>query len=83
VGLFVPILSGLYIRRAGSAEAMGAIVAGVSAAAIHQFVFGGVPLFGFTPSMAGIAAACATFAMLFLFRVGSSRTSAAPSRPQR
>jgi SSS family solute:Na+ symporter len=83
VGLFVPILSGLYIRRAGSAEAMGAIVAGVSAAAIHQFGFGGVPLFGFTPSMAGIAAACATFAMVFLVRGGSSRGSAVPSRPHR
>jgi SSS family solute:Na+ symporter len=83
VGLFVPILSGLYIRRAGSPEAMGAIVAGVGAAAIHQFVFGGVRFFGFTPSMGGIAAACATFAMVFFLRGGSSRGSAAPSRPHR
>jgi SSS family solute:Na+ symporter len=83
VGLFVPILSGLYIRGAGSPEAMGAIVAGVSVVAIHQFVFGGVRLFGFTPSMAGIAAACATFAIVFLLRGGSSRGSAVPSRPHR
>jgi SSS family solute:Na+ symporter len=83
VGIFVPIVSGLYIRRAGSAEAMGAIVAGVSAAAIHQFVFGGVPLFRFTPSMAGLAAAFTTFAMVLIFRNGSSHGSAAPSRPQR
>jgi len=83
VGLFVPILSGLYIRRAGSPEVMGAIVAGVGAAAIRQFVFGGVPLFGFTPPMAGLAAASATFTMLLLFRGGSSHGSAAPSRPQR
>ena len=81
VGLFVPIISGLYIRRAGSAEAMGAIVAGVSAAVIHQFMFGGVPLFGFTPPMAGLAAAMATFAMLLLLRGGSSHGPAAPSRP--
>jgi SSS family solute:Na+ symporter len=80
VGLFVPILSGLYIRRAGSAEVMGAIVAGVSAAAIQQFVFGGVPLLGFTPPMVGMAAASATFAVLFVFRGGSGRGSAAPSR---
>jgi SSS family solute:Na+ symporter len=83
VGLFVPIISGLYIRRAGSAEAMGAIVAGVSAAAIQQFVFGDVPLFGFTPPMAGLAAAGAAFTTLLLFRGGSSHGPAAPSRPQR
>ena len=81
VGLFVPLISGLYIRRAGSAEAMGAIVAGVSAAVIHQFMFGGVPLFGFTPPMAGLATAMATFAMLLLLRGGSSHGPAAPSRP--
>jgi hypothetical protein len=82
VGIFVPLVSGLYIRRAGSPEAMGAIVAGVSAAATRQFLFGGVPLYGFTPPMAGLTAAFATFAMILLFRGGSSHGSAASSRPQ-
>jgi SSS family solute:Na+ symporter len=83
VGIFVPIISGLYIRRAGSAEAMGAIVAGVSAVALQRFVFGGVPLLGFTPPMAGLAAAFVTFAMVLIFRGGSSHGSDAPSRPYR
>ena len=52
VGLFVPIIAGLYIRRAGSTEAIGAIIAGVGTVVVRQFVFGGEKLYGVTPAMA-------------------------------
>ncbi len=68
VGLFVPILGGLYVRRAGSAAAMGAIVAGVGTAAIRHFVFGGATLGGLTPAMAGLAAAIVVFLALLPIR---------------
>ncbi len=64
VGLFVPILGGLYIRRAGSIAAMGAIIAGVGTVAVRHFVFGGATLRGLTPAMAGLAAAVVVFLML-------------------
>ncbi len=64
VGLFVPILGGLYIRRAGSIAAMGAIIAGVGTVAVRHFVFGGATLRGLTPAMAGLAAAVVVFLIL-------------------
>jgi len=73
VGLFVPILGGLYIRRAGSIAAMGAIIAGVGTVAVRHFVFGGATLRGLTPAMAGLAAAVVVFLILL----------PVPSRPRR
>ena len=68
VGLFVPLFGGLYVRRAGSAAAMGAIVAGVGTAAVRQFVFGGATVGGLTPAMAGLAAAIVVFLALLPIR---------------
>jgi len=61
VGLFVPIIAGLYVRRAGTVHAMAAIVAGVVTVVVRQFVYGGTKVYGFTPAMAGLAAAVAVF----------------------
>jgi SSS family solute:Na+ symporter len=69
VGLFVPILGGLYIKRAGSVHAWGAIVAGVGTAAVREFAFGAGTFEGLTPAMAGLAAAILVF--LVLLPVGS------------
>jgi SSS family solute:Na+ symporter len=75
VGLFVPIIAGLHVRRAGSTEAMGAIVAGVGTVAVRQFLFGGAKLYGITPAMAGLAAATLAFVVAMLMR-GKERSSA-------
>jgi SSS family solute:Na+ symporter len=74
VGLFVPILGGLYVRRAGSTEALGAIAAGVFTVVIRQFVFDGAPIFGFTPAMAGLAAAVIMFTLLLAIRTTPPRS---------
>jgi SSS family solute:Na+ symporter len=65
VGLFVPIVAGLCIKRAGSREALGALVAGVATMSIHQFIFRAAPFHGWTPVMVGLAAAWAAFLLLF------------------
>ena len=70
VSLFVPILGGLYVSRAQSREALGAILAGVTVVVLRQFVFGGTRFYGLTPAMAGLAAAAVVFAVLLLFRGG-------------
>lgn len=68
VGLFVPIVGGLRVRRAGSREAMGAIVSGVGTVILRQFVFGGASLYGLTPAMAGLSAAVLAFVLLLATR---------------
>jgi solute:Na+ symporter, SSS family len=66
VSLFVPILGGLYVPRARSREALGAIVAGITVVVLRQFVFGGASFHGLTPAMAGLAAAAVVFGALLL-----------------
>jgi SSS family solute:Na+ symporter len=68
VGLFLPIVGGLYLRRTGSAEAMAAIVAGVGTVVVRQFVFGHAELYGVTPAMAGLAAAALAFGIAAVAR---------------
>ena len=57
VSLFVPVLAGLYSRRAGTPEALGAIVCGVIASIVVQFGSESASIAGMTPSMAGLGAA--------------------------
>jgi SSS family solute:Na+ symporter len=64
VGLFVPIVGGLYVRRAGSREAMGAILAGVLSVVLWQVVFGGNTFLGLTSAMAGLSVAVLVFVVL-------------------
>lgn len=57
VSLFVPVIAGLYLKRVGSPEALGAIAAGVSLATLVQIVTAGAGAGGLTPAMWGLVAA--------------------------
>jgi SSS family solute:Na+ symporter len=68
VSLFVPLLAGLYLRRAGTPEALAAIVAGVSLVTAAQIATAGAPIRGLTPAMIGLAGACVAWAVARLAR---------------
>jgi SSS family solute:Na+ symporter len=70
VSLFVPILAGLYVRRAGTPEALAAIAGGVSAMIAAQLVTNGRGVFGLTPALVGMFAAGLGFSIVFLSRAG-------------
>ena len=59
VSLFVPVLGGLYTRRVGSREAMGAIAGGVGSFVAVQVVAAGERVLGLTPAMIGLFGALA------------------------
>jgi SSS family solute:Na+ symporter len=59
VSLFVPILGGLYLRRLGTPEALAAIGAGVGTMTVARLW-----PFGWSPSLAGLAAAVAAAAIV-------------------
>lgn len=61
VGLFVPIVAGLYLRRPRPPDALAAIGGGVLVVAVLQFGRGGQPIGVFTPAMCGLAAAAIAF----------------------
>ena len=69
--LFVPILAGLYVPRARTAEAMAAIICGVTAmVGLHLATTGrGVGLL--TPALGGIAAASIAFFIVLAARRGA------------
>jgi solute:Na+ symporter, SSS family len=69
VSLFVPILAGLYSRRAGAPEAIAAIAAGVVTMLAIQLTTGGRGIGGLTPALVGILAATVGFAIVFLSRM--------------
>jgi len=67
VTLFVPILGGLYVRRARASDALGAIVAGVvSMFAVRFGVLGQAPWLD--PTLAGLTAATVVFTVAILVR---------------
>jgi len=67
VSLFVPVLGGLYAKRAGSPEALAAIVAGVVALLVVRFgVFGRIPWLD--PTLSGLAAATVAFCAVLIIR---------------
>ena len=59
VSLFVPVLGGLYTRRLGPHEAMGAIAGGVGTFVAVQVLAAGERVFGMTPAMVGLLGALA------------------------
>lgn len=61
VSLFVPVIAGLYARRADPAAALAAIVGGVVIVAGLQVLRGDAPIGVWTPPMLGIAAAIAAY----------------------
>ena len=75
VSLFVPVIAGLYWRRAGAAEALAAMAGGVALATVVQLASGGAGFAGLTPAMwglAGAAFACGGSAILRLRRPGAA-----------
>jgi len=67
VSLFVPVLGGLYTRRAGSAEALGAIAGGVITLLVVRFgVAGRAPWLD--PTLTGLIAAALVFFAILLVR---------------
>jgi solute:Na+ symporter, SSS family len=68
VSLFVPILAGLYVRRAGTREALASIACGVATMVVVQFATGGRGILGVTPALAGLAASALGFAGAFISR---------------
>lgn len=71
VGLFVPIVGGLLVRKAERREALAAIVAGVGTVVVHEFGFGGEPWHGMTPAMTGLLAAGTAFLVVLASRAGA------------
>jgi SSS family solute:Na+ symporter len=67
VSLFVPVLGGLYVRKAGSAEAIGAIVAGVTTLLVVRFGVVGRHVW-LDPTLAGLAAATVIFFLILTIR---------------
>ena len=68
VSLFVPVLTGLYTRRVGSAEALAAIGAGVGLVVAVEMSTGGAGIAGLTPAMIGLAAAAGACAIVAVLR---------------
>lgn len=69
VTLFVPILGGLYIRRAGTPEAIAAIAAGVIALVVVRFGLSAMYPW-LDPTLAGVAAAVVAFGTVMALRRG-------------
>jgi solute:Na+ symporter, SSS family len=62
VSLFVPVIGGLYTRRAGSGAAMAAIITGVAALLVVRFGFGDEYPW-LDPTLTGLVAATVAFAL--------------------
>lgn len=72
VTLFVPIVAGLYTRRAGSTAALAAIAAGVATLLVLAFGIQRRPWLN--PATFGLLAAAAAFAVALLFSSGPRAT---------
>ena len=80
VCLFVPVLAGLFVRRAGAPEALAAVGGGTLAMLALQLTVGPGGVRGVTPALAGVLASVAVAAVVLGARgraspaPGSSRT---------
>lgn len=68
VTLFVPMLGGLFVRRAGRREALGAILSGVPVLLVVQFATAGRGFGLLTPTLFGLLAAAIGFAVVLFAR---------------
>ena len=75
VSLFVPVIAGLYWRRAGAAEALTAMAGGVALATLVQLASGGAGFAGLTPAMWGLAGAACACGGGAIFRLRRPRTA--------
>lgn len=78
VSLFVPIIAGLYWRRARAVDAIAAIAGGVAAVVAVQFLNDGKPIGIWTPAMLGLSVAVGAFVIVSLV-VSRGRVSRATS----
>ena len=70
VSLFVPIVAGLFLRRAGPPETLAAIVGGVIAVLVVQIGSAGGTVAGLTPAMLGLLVAVGAFGVGWMVRRG-------------
>jgi SSS family solute:Na+ symporter len=75
VSLFVPIVAGLFNKRAATPDAMAAITTGIAIVAGLRVWHDGKPIAGFTPAMAGLTGAIVAFVVAQSVRraMGSGR----------
>jgi solute:Na+ symporter, SSS family len=72
VSLFVPVLAGLYVARASTAEAIASIAGGVATVLVVHFGTAGRGFAGMTPALLGLIAAAAAFMLTFSARRSSA-----------
>lgn len=63
VGLFVPVVAGLYVPRTSSAGALASVLAGLAAMLAVQFTAGWIDYGWLTPALAGLGAALLAWAV--------------------
>lgn len=73
VSLFVPVLGGLYTRRVGTPEAMGAIGGGVGTFLAAHVTAAGERMLGMTPAMVGLVGALAGCGLVAAIRSRNPR----------
>jgi SSS family solute:Na+ symporter len=61
VTLFVPIVGGLYLRRAGRSEGLASILAGIPALIVTHYLTGGLGYGVLSPALAGVLASATGF----------------------
>jgi SSS family solute:Na+ symporter len=82
VTLFVPILGGLYSRRAGSAAALAAITAGVASMFVVRFAVAATYRW-LDPTLAGLAAAAIAFSASTIMGANQLRRAGSAKRTRR
>lgn len=75
VSLFVPVVAGLHLRRAGAPESLASIGAGIVVDLAVRLATGGRGLGPASPEMFGLAAAAAGFGIVAIARRRWSRTA--------
>jgi len=68
VSLFVPVVAGLHMRRAGTPEALASIAAGIVVSLAVRLAFGGTGVGAVSPEMFGLAAAAVGFLFVGIAR---------------
>lgn len=80
VSLFVPILAGLFSRRAASIDALAAIIAGIGIVGGWRLLFEGRTISGITPAMGGLTAAIVAFFLVQTIRRATGGADGPTSR---
>jgi SSS family solute:Na+ symporter len=73
VSLFVPVLGGLFVRRAGPPEALASMAAGIGTLLYFTYVRGGAGFGLLNPNLLGLAAAALAFAAVMVIRRPTER----------